>query len=134
MADLLCSVNLLSGTLEGATRVFRLVELIIIPPIDGNVKVVIYRHPGNNSLSSYMSVYERRGSFLPGTVSERENASQSNITVDTAEDSKLPEVPSVIHESHSREEVMGRSIDVSSDCIAAYTLSDLFLQLSSFLQ
>jgi hypothetical protein len=105
------SIKLLSSSFEGGARVFRLLEVIKIPPIDGNVQVLVFRHPGDNALGQYMSVSERRSSFLPGSEAERERASREGSSNELQTMDRIPEAPP---QSQSASEPGSRSIDVSS--------------------
>jgi hypothetical protein len=105
--------RLSSSSIDGAARALRVVDVITIPPIDGDVKVVIYAHPRDNMLSHYVSQRERQCFLLPETEEGRERASHEDITGST-EESKLPDMPPSVPQPRTTEEAEGRNIDLSS--------------------
>jgi hypothetical protein len=126
------SIRLLSATLEGGPRVLRVVEAIAIPPIDGNVKVIICRHPGGNVLSQYMSYVERTRSLLPGTEEDRARACHEQEPQQTRPHAKMPDAPPATPSARTPEEATGRSIDVSFDLCDHATPAKSFLSFPRF--
>jgi hypothetical protein len=105
--------KLLSSSIDGAARALRVVDVITIPPIDGNVKIVVYAHPRDNMLSHYVSQRERQCFLIPETEEGRERASQEDVMGSTKE-SKLPDMPPSVPQPRTTEETEGRNIDLSS--------------------
>lgn len=104
---------------DGAPRTLRTLDIITIPPVDGGVKVLIVKHPGDNALSQYYSMSYRKLFLLPGSKADRMKAAKEDVPEEVEEadgikDSvvKLPPVPTVIVDGHEPDEFEARIIDV----------------------
>ena len=104
---------------DGAPRTLRTLDIITIPPVDGGVKVLIVKHPGDNALSQYYSMSYRKLFLLPGSKADRMKAEKEDVPEDVEEANgisdgvvKLPPVPTVAGGGHVPDEFEARIIDV----------------------
>lgn len=102
----------------GALRALGLIDIIKIPPVDGGVKIIILRHPGDNILAEYVGRASWTSFLLPGNAALRGQAAEDSPSREAIEmDDKnnidqLPAVPKSTVGDGDEAESNGRTIDV----------------------
>ena len=99
-------------------RALGLIDIIKIPPVDGGVRIIILRHPGDNILVEYVSRASWTSFLLPGNAENRGRAAEVGppreaVEMDDKNDMhQLPAVPILTVDDDDEAESRGRTIDV----------------------